>query len=178
MMSTLQYSAAQYNSVVYTDLPADSWITLNQIARVAPNFVINTGSSMPSSTTTELTAPFGASTETILLYSVLEGMARCAISSRLDGNGFVAAAQKILNEKAEGYTEVLYKFAAHVNERSPQKVNNNVSDSDSDRTPVEDVMAKTAVHAFIGSVETQNIYDNNYIRSLQEAVLAFKASST
>ena len=162
---------AQYKDTAFNDLPASSWSLLDQFARLAPGFVIDSGSSIPSSPTTGLVPPHNSSTETILLYSVLEGMAQCAVFRKLNGSEFQSEAARILNVKAEGYNDALKLFTAHVWGKKRQDEND---ESVSDRTPVTDQMAKTAIHAFIGSFHGLGIYDSNEIDRLQDCIFQFK----
>ena len=162
---------SRFKDAAFIGLPGPSWQVLDQFARLAPDFIIGSGSSIPISTTTGLLPLQNSSTETILLYSVLEGMVQCAVARQLSESEFESEAKMILNQDADGYELALQLFTAYVWEKKTQDENDG---TDSNGTPVADQMAKTAIHAFVGSSSGLRIYDSNEIKRLQGSIFQFK----
>lgn len=161
--------------VAYPELPASCWKLLDRLARLVPDFRVDTGSSIASVSSSSIHAPVVSSLQTYGLYAVLDGMAQCAIEQRLDGETFESESSNILNCNQDGYQGVLERFVGHVESHYQKNRTYGNTDTISSRTPVADHMACAAVHAFIGHMERSNNYDDDSLfNQLQEQIFHFK----
>lgn len=163
-----------YARVAYPELSASCWKLLDTLARVVPDFRVDTGSSVGSVSSSNIRPPSDSSLQTFALYAVLDGMAQSAIERRWDGEWFESETNNILNCNLEGYQHALERFVRHV-ESHYEKHKCENTDSISDRAPVADQMAATAVHAFIGYMD--GTYADDMFNQVQEQIFCFKEYS-
>lgn len=163
--------------VAYAELSASCWKLLDTLARLEPDFRVDTGSSIiASSSSTDaqsrsIQAPVDSSLETLVLYAVLGSMTQCAIERRLDGESFESETNNILNCNLKGYQHALERFVTYVESHYEK----NKPENTDHRTPVADQMAATAVHAFIGyNMDVTNNYTDDMFNQLQEQIFCFK----
>jgi len=161
-----------YARVAYPELSASCWKLLDTLARVVPDFRVDTGSSIGSVSSSNIQPPSDSSLQTFALYAVLDGMAQCAIARRLDGDSFESESNKILNCNLEGYQHVLQRFVEYVARQNRTHGN---TDTISSGPPVGEQMTEQAVHALIGHMDRSNNYDNEKLfDEMQGQIFHFK----